>query len=79
MMGRLKAFAKKITFGLRNRQIKQADWYPACPVCGHKSLMLSGEDSFADVGRTEDGVIAYWDCAWCGCYVEAWVAFEEEE
>lgn len=77
---KISAAAKKIAYKVRKgRTKKEADWYPECPVCHHRSLMMSGESSFEDFGRDDDGIVAMYDCGNCGCYVEAWVSFEKEE
>lgn len=52
---------------------------PMCPNCRNMSLVMTGNDSFADFGRKEDGIVNYYTCGVCGCEVEAWVTFENEE
>lgn len=63
---KISATAKKIVYKSRQKRAKrEEEWYPACPICGHKSLLLSGENSYEDFGRDEDGIVVMYDCGWC--------------
>lgn len=51
---------------------------PMCPCCEKRTLAICGNDSFADFGMSEDGMVSYYTCLNCGCEVEVWKSFEEE-
>lgn len=66
--------------GIRARvKVRAKPNYPECPLCLERSLKYRCEYSFEDVGADGDGIVTCYDCASCGCTVEAWMAVREDD